>query len=79
MKMTRTETPYSYEHANESVTTVGGVEFLVWDNYMTRQTVAQRNEMPFEVRTIKYSGYISNDLTARKAIQSAFGLDTFRK
>ena len=78
MKLLPTDTPYSYEHANESKTSIKGVEYLVWDNYMTRSTVAQNVETG-EIKVIKYHGYIGNDLTARKAIASCFHLDSFRK
>lgn len=75
--MTKTNTEYSYEHANEATTTVAGGTYIVWDNYTKRGTFAQ-NEAG-EVKQIKYSGYVSKDLSVRKAIQAAFNLDTFRK
>lgn len=75
--MTRTKTAYSYEHANESITTVKGETYIVWDNFAARSTYAQ-NESG-EAKVIKSHGYISNDLSVRKAIASAFGLDSFRK
>lgn len=75
--MTKANTEYSYEHANEATTTVAGETYIVWDNYMKRGTFAQ-NEAG-EVKQIKCGGYVSKDLSVRKAIQAAFDLDTFRK
>lgn len=75
--MTPTNTKYSYEHANECTTTVQGETYTVWDNYMKRGTFAQ-NEAG-EVKQIKHSGYITNDLTVRKAIAASFNLKSFRK
>lgn len=76
--MKRTETKYSYEHANESTTTIQGETWLVWNNYARRSTEARRAEGG-ETRTIKSMGYLSNDLSVRKAIAASFGLDSFRK
>lgn len=75
--MTKTNTKYSYEHANEATTTVAGETYIVWDNFMMRGTFAQ-NEAG-EIKQIKSCGYVSKDLPVRKAIQAAFNLDTFRK
>ena len=75
--MTATNTEYSYEHANESTTTVQGETYIVWDNYKYCGTFAQ-NEAG-EVKRIKSNGYLSNDLTVRKAIAASFRLDSFRK
>ena len=75
--MTATNTEYSYEHANECTTTVQGETYTVWDNYKLRGTFAQ-NEAG-EVRVIKSSGYLSNDLAVRKAIAASFNLKSFRK
>lgn len=76
-EMTATNTKYSYEHANECTTTVQGETYFVWDNYKRRGTFAQ-NEAG-EVKTIKSSGYLSNDLAVRKAIAASFNLESFRK
>lgn len=76
--MKRTETKYSYEHANESWTTVEDIEYLVWDNYARRGTFAQ-STMTGDTMQISMNRYISRDLTVRKAIASAFGHDSFRK
>lgn len=78
MKLIPTDAPYKFDHANESETTVQGVRYLVWADFMMRGMFAQNTETG-EVKKIKGSGYISNDLTARKAIAAAFGLDSFRK
>lgn len=59
-------------------TTVAKSEYKFWSDFMDRATYAQNAETG-EVKKIKSSGYISNDLTARKAIAVAFGLSTFRK
>lgn len=76
--MTRTDTAYSYEHADECITTVQGVEYLVWANFARRGMFAQCVETG-EIKMIKSRGYINKDLTARKAIMVAFNLDSFRK
>lgn len=75
--MTATNTKYSYEHANECTTTVNGETYIVWDNYKLCGTFA-KNEVG-EVKRIKSNGYISNDLTVRKAIAASFNLKSFRK
>ncbi len=75
--MTRTETKYSYNHANESIATVQGMGYLVWHDYERRQTVAEN--IDGVVKVLRYGGYITNDLTVRKAIASAYGLSSFRK
>lgn len=64
--------------SSKSVTTVQGQEFITWCDYIARGTFAE-NATTHEVKQIKGSGYISNDLTMRKAIASAFGLSSFRK
>lgn len=76
-EMTATNTKYSYEHANECTTTVNGETYTVWDNYKYRGTFAM-NEAG-EVKVIKSNGYLSNDLTTRKAIAASFNLKSFRK
>lgn len=75
--MNRTNTKSSYEHANERTTTVQGETYTVWENYRFRGTFAQ-NEAG-EIGQIKSNGYISNDLTVRKAIAAVFNLKSFRK
>lgn len=56
---------------------VSGQIFYVESNYAYRGTVARNSDG--EIRAISQSGYISNDLSVRKAIAIAFGLPTFRK
>lgn len=59
-------------------TTVCGIEFEVWSDYIARGTFA-RNTETGEQKQISGSGYIRNDLTIRKEIAARFGLPTFRK
>lgn len=58
-------------------TTVNGKEFKVWGDFIKRGTMAEDENGV--VKQISYSGYVSNDLTVRKAIALTFGLPTFRK
>lgn len=75
--MTKTNAPYKFDHADECTTTVQGEVYTVWANYARRAMFAMNANG--EVRMIKASGYISKDLTCRKAIAGAFGLESFRK
>ena len=59
-------------------TTVNGKKFTYWADYIDRATWA-KDEETGEEKKISSSGYISNDLTVRKAIASVFHLPTFRK
>jgi len=59
-------------------TTVCGIEFEVWSDYIASGTFA-RNTETGEQKQISGSGYIRNDLTIRKEIAAHFGLPTFRK
>lgn len=59
-------------------TTVQGTTYEHYADFIKRGTFARNNETG-EVKQISYHGYISNDLTVRKAIASAFNLDSFRK
>ena len=59
-------------------TTVDGKTFIYWSDFTTRGTYAQQVGS-MEMRRIYGGGYISNDLTVRKAIAHVFGLKTFRK
>lgn len=59
-------------------TTVNGIAFEFWSDFIARGTFA-RNTETGEVKQISGSGYISKDLTARKEIAIRFGLPTFRK
>lgn len=63
--------------SNLKTTTVAGKTFTVWSDYMTRGTYAA-DENGNEKR-ICGGGYLSNDLTIRKAIAARFSLPTFRK
>lgn len=58
--------------------TVNGEEYQVWSDYIKRGTLAKCVKTN-GVKVIKRNGYISNELTIRKAIATAFGLRTFRK
>lgn len=60
-----------------TTTTVASKIYTVWSDFITRGTFAE-NETG-EVKQISFRGYITNDLTVRKAIQAVFELDTFRK
>ena len=57
--------------------TVAGQIYKVWGDFITRGTFAENADG--EVKQISWSGYISNDLTVRKAIATSFGLSTFRR
>lgn len=59
-------------------TTVNGIKFEVWSDFVARATFA-RNTETGEEKPISNSGYIHNDLTVRKAIAFRFQLPTFRK
>lgn len=59
-------------------TTVDGKTFIYWSDFVTRSTYAQQLGS-MEMRKICGGGYISNELTVRKAIANTFGLKTFRK
>ena len=59
-------------------TTVCGEKFNVWSDYIERATFAQNAETG-ETRVIRDGGYLSNDLSTRKAIAMTFRLPTFRK
>ena len=59
-------------------TTVNKINFEVWSDFSARGTFAKNTETG-EVKQISSSGYISKDLTTRKAIAIVFNLPTFRK
>lgn len=59
-------------------TSVAGTEYAVWSDFVLRATMAM-DMASGEIRMIKSSGYISNDLTIRKAIARAFNCYTFRR
>lgn len=58
-------------------TKVSNQEFEVWGDFRKRGTMA-KNLKTGEIKQISYSGYISNDITVRKAIAQKFGLPSFR-
>lgn len=57
--------------------TVGGKVYKVWSDFIMRATYAENENG--EVKSIKSSGYLSNELSIRKAIAIFFGLASFRK
>ena len=59
-------------------TTVQGVAYEVWSDFIKRATFAKNTETG-ETKCICGGGYVSNDLTVRKAIAGAFGTGSFRK
>lgn len=63
--------------SNLRETSVAGKTYKVWSDYISRGTFAEDENGV--VKQISYSGYISKDLTVRKAIACMFGLSTFRK
>lgn len=62
--------------ANTMMVTVASQNFEVYSDYIVRGTFAVANGI---VKQISFGGYISNELTIRKAIARTFGLATFRK
>lgn len=62
---------------NYKITNVQGTEFRVYSDFIARATYAENTETG-EVKVIKSSGYLSNDLSIRKAIACCFGLASFR-
>lgn len=61
---------------NTTVVTVASKEFEVYSDFIARGTFATINGV---TKQISFGGYISNELTIRKAIANVFGLSTFRK
>lgn len=59
-------------------TIVAGRKYEHWADFIHIGTCAQDMETK-EIRRICGGGYLSNDLSVRKAIAGAFGLPTFRK
>ena len=68
----------SREKRNIRTTSVQGIAYEVWSDYIQRATFA-KNTITGEEKAIKSSGYLSNDLSERKAIAVHFGHDSFRK
>lgn len=59
-------------------TQVAGIIFIYWPDFRDRACYAQ-NTNTNEIQRISSGGYISNELTVRKAIAGAFHLPTFRR
>ena len=59
------------------VYTVMGKKYRVWVDFMSRATYAQSEDG--ELKRIYGGGYITKDLTVRKAIHYAFKTESFRK
>ena len=58
-------------------TQVAGIEFSIFSDFALRGMIAKNNATG-EERIIKRSGYLTTDLSIRKAVAAAFGLTTFR-
>ena len=58
-------------------TTVEGKAYRYWSDFIRRGSFAEDEEG--NRKQIKWSGYLTKDLTARKAIACAFGHKSFRK
>ena len=63
--------------SNLRETSVAGKIYKVWSDFIARGTFAEDENGV--VKQISFSGYISSDLTVRKAIACMYGLSTFRK
>jgi hypothetical protein len=63
---------------NVRQTKVNGTSYEVWSDAEARGTFA-KNSKTGETKMIKGSGYVSNDVTTRKAIAVSFKEKTFRK
>lgn len=59
-------------------TQVNGTKFTYYADFIKRGSFAVNAETG-EEKQISYHGYLSNDLSVRKAIAYAFDLPTFRK
>ncbi len=57
--------------------TVGSKVYKVWSDFIMRSTYAENENG--EIKCIKSSGYLSNELSIRKAIAIVFGLSSFRR
>lgn len=62
----------------KNITMVQNIMFDYWGDTFDRCTYARNCETK-EIKVIKHSGYLTNDLSVRKAIANAFGLESFRK
>ncbi|GHU73721.1 hypothetical protein FACS1894184_21520 [Clostridia bacterium] len=76
MTMMKFEMPTSEKSIHR--TTVQGTPYEVWGDFALRGSVAM-NAVTQEMKQISGSGYISKDLTLRKAIAATFKHDSFRK
>lgn len=59
-------------------TTVMGVTYEVWSDFIKRATFAKNIDTQ-EIKKIHGSGYLKNDLSIRKAISMAYETESFRK
>lgn len=64
--------------SNIKATTVMGIEFEVYSDFMKKGTYAT-NKATGETKCIAGGSYLRNDLTIRKAIACMFRLESFRK
>lgn len=64
--------------SNITIHTVNGVKFEKYSDFNARGTFATNTETG-ETKQISFCGYITNDLSIRKAIANVFGFDSFRK
>lgn len=62
----------------KNITMVQNIMFEYWGDTFDRCTYARNCETE-EIKVIKHSGYLTNDLSVRKAIANRFGLKSFRK
>jgi hypothetical protein len=76
-----THQPVKVRHLNEQERNGEGTKmkkhFTVKQDFIRRCTTA-RSEETGEIKVIKSSGYLGNDLSIRKAIAIAFGLSSSR-
>lgn len=71
---------WAERHGRVHTTTVAGYEFKYWSDTTYRCTFAESEDLPDAgILKIHSNGYITNDLTVRKAIATTFELVTFRK
>ena len=63
--------------SNMRTITVNGKTYRVWADYIIRGMCAEDENG--NIKKIHGNGYLSNELSIRKAIAASFGLPTFRK
>ena len=56
---------------------VNGKMFRVWADFIKRCMFAENEDGI--IKMIHNGGYIKNELTTRKAISAAYGMDSFKK